>query len=88
MFDTIKTIFSIKGNNIVRAGEERVELIDFLRGGAMILVLLHHSGFPLGKWILAFHMPFFFMLSGYTVAIKSNRSQQQFGKFVIKKAKR
>lgn len=33
-------------------------------------------------------MPFFFILSGYTVAIKSNRSQQQFGKFVIKKAKR
>lgn len=66
----------------------RIELIDFLRGGAMILVLLHHSGFPFGKWILAFHMPLFFILSGYTEAVKSNRSQQQFAKFLLKKVKR
>lgn len=32
----------------------------------MLLVLLQHSGAPFGNWILAFHMPLLFLLSGYT----------------------
>ena len=54
-------VFFIKNKHTPR----RDNLIDFLRGGAMILVLLHHCGFPLGKFILAFHMPLFFVISGY-----------------------
>lgn len=54
-------IFSLKTNSPLK----RDNLIDFLRGGAMIFVLLHHSGFPLGDYILAFHMPLFFVISGY-----------------------
>lgn len=46
-------------------GRQRDALVDFLRGAAMLLVLLHHSGCPLGPYILAFHMPHFFVLSGY-----------------------
>lgn len=44
----------------------RNELLDFLRGAGMLLVVLHHSDIPQGKWILAFHMPLLFLLSGYT----------------------
>lgn len=44
----------------------RNELLDFLRGAGMLLVVLHHSDIPHGKWILAFHMPLLFLLSGYT----------------------
>lgn len=34
----------------------------------MLLVLLHHSSVPNGEWILAFHMPLLFLLSGYADA--------------------
>ena len=61
MSQVVKNSFSIRSDTT----PGRVELIDFLRGGAMILVLLHHSGFPLGQYILAFHMPLFFVLTGY-----------------------
>ena len=43
----------------------RIKILDFYRGAAMLLVLLQHSGIYFGKLILAFHMPFFFLLSGY-----------------------
>lgn len=61
MSQVVKSIFSLHDNT--SPGRDR--LIDFLRGGAMILVLLHHSGFSLGAVILAFHMPLFFIISGY-----------------------
>lgn len=61
MRQLIKNIFAIRQTSI----SSRDEQIDFLRGGAMIFVLFHHSGFPLGGYILAFHMPLFFVLSGY-----------------------
>lgn len=43
----------------------RIEIFDFFKGGSVLLVLLHHVGIPGGKYILAFHMPLFFILSGY-----------------------
>lgn len=45
----------------------RLELLDFLRGMGMMLVLFQHSDIPYGDWILIFHMPFLFLLSGYTM---------------------
>lgn len=48
----------------------RIELLDFLRGAGMLLVLLHHSDIPQGKWILTFHMPLLFLLSGYTMYLR------------------
>ena len=42
----------------------RVYYIDYIRGGAVILVLLHHCGL-FKETILAFHMPLFFFLSGW-----------------------
>lgn len=39
--------------------------LDFLRGAGIILVVLGHCWPPFRKEIYAFHMPLFFMLSGY-----------------------
>lgn len=52
--------------------KNRIELLDFLRGAGMLLVLMHHSDFPshYSRWILAFHMPFMFLLSGYTMYLR------------------
>lgn len=55
-------IFSVKQPS----GTGRLELPDFLRGSAVLLVVLQHAGGPLSNWILAFHMPLLFLLSGYT----------------------
>lgn len=58
----LKSIFKLHEEH----DANRYELLDVLRGLTMILVVLHHSAFPYGDWILAFHMPFIFFLSGYT----------------------
>lgn len=81
-----KTVFSVSQKQIMNSN--RVELFDFLRGGAMILVLLHHSGFPYSKWILAFHMSLFFILSGYTESLRNSYNKQTFGSFALKRFKR
>lgn len=60
----LKDIFGIEN----ASGKERLDYLDFLRGAAMLLVLLHHSNIPNGHWILAFHMPLFFLISGYADA--------------------
>lgn len=44
-------------------------LIDYIRGGAMLLVIIEHCGL-FQKEILAFHMPLFFILSGYIFKYK------------------
>ena len=63
-----QTIFHIREPRL----QNRIELLDFLRGAAMLLVLTHHSDLPnnYGNWILAFHMPFMFLLSGYTMYLR------------------
>ncbi len=68
--------------------ENRIELLDFSRGCAMILVLLHHSGVPFGKYILTFHMALFFIISGYTEFVTNKASEESFGRYVWKKFKR
>lgn len=51
----------------------RIELLDFLRGAGMLLVLTHHSDIPdnPAHLILAFHMPFMFLISGYAMHLRS-----------------
>jgi len=58
-----KSIFHIREKHHAN----RIQLLDFLRGAGMLLVVLHHSDIPHGHWILAFHMPLLFFLSGYTL---------------------
>lgn len=53
--------------------ENRIELLDFLRGTGMLLVVVHHSDIPHGVWILLFHMPYLFFLSGYTTFLRSKQ---------------
>ena len=52
-------------NNLMK---ERVEYIDVARGIAMLLVILGHChqtvDCTLNRFILSFHMPLFFFLSG------------------------
>lgn len=45
----------------------RDSYIDFCRALAFVLVILHHSGIgEIGKYILGFHMPVFFIITGIT----------------------
>ena len=47
--------------------KERDAYIDLCRATAFVLVVLHHSGIGrLGKYILGFHMPVFFIIAGLT----------------------
>jgi fucose 4-O-acetylase-like acetyltransferase len=45
----------------------RIDWIDHLRGLGIVLVVIGHvtSSAPLHHWIFLFHMPLFFLLSGY-----------------------
>ena len=45
--------------------DKRETWIDFLRGVGIILVMLGHCWPPFRKQIYGFHMPLFFLLSGY-----------------------
>lgn len=47
----------------------RIEIIDYIRGGAMILVIIQHCHF-LSTEILAFHMPLFLFYPDISSNIK------------------
>lgn len=63
----------------------RIDLYDFLRGVAMIIVMMQHANFPGKQFLLTFHMPLFFFLSGMVVG---GRELPSFGKYVLSKFKR
>ena len=48
-----------------RAEQSRAEWIDVCRGIGIWLVILGHCNPPFNKYIYSFHMPLFFILSGY-----------------------
>lgn len=64
---------------------KRIEWIDAAKGTGMIFVILGHTVIPnsILNFILSFHMPLFFFLSGYTFKI----TKINFKDFVIKKLK-
>lgn len=43
----------------------RMEWVDALRGFAILLVMWAHTYCPPGTWIYSFHVPLFFVLSGF-----------------------
>lgn len=51
----------------IRARVGRERWIDSLKGFAILAVVLGHIASPLGEWIFSWHMPVFFMLSGFFV---------------------
>ena len=67
----------------------RIKWLDVVKGFAIILVILGHSGISTTNkfiyvWIYSFHMPLFFILSGYVFSIKKYESYIE---FLIKKIK-
>jgi len=69
-----------KGNRI------RLYWIDLLKAGGMFLVILGHatSSITLKKMIYSFHMPLFFIVSGYTWKLRKEMSLKDFVKRRIK----
>lgn len=65
--------------------KNRIDIFDFLRGIAMLFVLLQHAGFPGYKLLLCFHMPLFFFLSGI---VSGSREMPDFGHFFSSRFKR
>lgn len=64
----------------------RIEFIDQTRGVGVLLVLLHHSGF-FTNFILTFHMPLFFSLSG-AVAFYRPNAEASIARYFIKRGPR
>lgn len=69
---------------------QRQTWIDCVRGIGIILVVLGHyiqGPDPLSKWILSFHMPLFFILSGILVAMREGYAGKPLSSILIHKAK-
>ena len=45
--------------------EKRSEILDIAKGIGILLVVWAHAKGPFSKYIYQFHMPFFFLVSGY-----------------------
>ena len=73
---------------LTRPSNKRDNRIDVLRGMAILLVVLEHalgsSLVEVQDVILAFHMPLFFMISGY---LAKDSSEQKFGTVLLKKVR-
>lgn len=66
--------------------EQRIEWIDIAKGLGMILVIMGHSYVPeyFNEYLLSFHMPLFFLISGYLFYSKKN---QKICEFIQNKAR-
>lgn len=64
-------------------GSNRITEVDILRGICMIAIVIGHMGvLKLKKFVYVFHLPVFFILSGYFFESSKNLG---FGTFVRKK---
>ncbi len=63
----------------------RIAQYDFLRGIAMLLVLLQHAAVPGWRCLCEFHMALFFFLSGM---VSGGKDLSSFGFFILSKFKR
>ena len=66
--------------NLADKGKDnRVGWIDCLKALGIYLVILGHTlkDSYLSVWIYSFHMPLFFILSGYLIGAKSNISDKK-----------
>lgn len=78
--ETIKTKreWLLRMSSMVKKGKKRIAWIDIARGIAIIAVIAGHSlgnywpGY-LGNFLFAFHMPIFFVLSGYLYHVQSQK---------------
>lgn len=68
---------------------KRISYIDMAKGIGIILVVAGHSGFLSESaltWIMSFHMPLFFILSGMLLS-HTNADRQNMSSFLKKKAR-
>ena len=74
--------------NQTNGTKPREEWIDYLRGTGIILMIIGHASIwrPVNKWILGFHMPLFFMLSGFLFN-RQKWAEKGFGKFTAARFK-
>lgn len=64
----------------------RVSWIDNLRGFGIVMVILGHSTSPFHTFIYAFHMPLFFIISGFLWS-DTTLENNSFGQYSKKKLK-
>ena len=71
---------------LLHSPKQRINWIDITKGIAILSVLLGHTVCPawLHAYIYSFHMPLFFILSGYTLRLDANTT---FRSFITRKAK-
>ena len=63
--------------------KKRIAWIDMAKGYGIIFVIWAHLGVgPMSTWMYSFHVPLFFVLSGFTFSLKD-----KFPKFLAKKGK-
>ena len=66
---------------------QRNQSIDIAKAvGIILMVVGHFNGLPLWfeKWIFSFHMPLFFILSGYLFKPKIDRRIKIMNHFIIR----
>ena len=70
--------------------KERISWIDFAKGIAIILVVLGHSidEGSLQKFIYVFHMPFFFVASGFLLNLDKWGGAENYKPFADKLVRR
>lgn len=84
----LQDIFSIKEKAETASGQKRVEWIDIAKLFGMIAIYLGHFGEQAGTaygFVFAFHVPFFFFLSG---CMNTYDREENFGKYILKRAQR
>ena len=48
-------------------GKQRLRWIDIAKGIGIVSIILGHQGVPLLGFVYMYHLPVFFLLSGYTL---------------------
>ena len=61
--------------------------IDFMKGLAIVFMVMGHAGFPGTPFLSLFHMPVFFMISGYLWNDKNVKDLTTVKSFVLRKIK-
>lgn len=65
--------------------EIRDNKLDIIKGIGIILMVVGHSGSPLKTWIYLFHMPLFFIVSGFCIRDRYSETIADMWNFVKKK---
>lgn len=66
---------------------KRDEKIDIMKGLAILLMVMGHSGFLFTDFIYLFHMAVFFMISGYLFSLRKVTTVKEITPFIWRKVK-